>query len=50
MGTQKSKRRNFSGFSLDEAFIEVQVEKLLEWQLEPIVVAGSDVFRRCCSG
>ncbi len=45
MGNRKSKRRNFSGFSLDEAFVEVQVEKLLEWQLEPTIVAGSEVFQ-----
>ncbi len=44
MGTQKLKRRDFSEFSLDEAFVEVQVEKLLEWQLQPIVIAGSEVF------
>ncbi len=45
MGSRKSKRRNFSGFSLDEAFVEVQVEKLLEWQLEPTLVTGSEVFQ-----
>ncbi len=45
MTSQKSKRRNFSGFSLDEAFVEVQVEKLLEWQLEPTIVEGSEVFQ-----
>jgi hypothetical protein len=41
----KPKTKNFSSFSLDQAFEEVQVEKLLSWKMEPTVQAPSDFFQ-----
>jgi hypothetical protein len=38
----KPKTKNFSSFSLDQAFEEVQVEKLLPWKIEQKAIAPSD--------
>jgi hypothetical protein len=40
----KPKTKNFSSFSLDQAFEEVQVEKLLPWKMEQKVITPSDFF------
>jgi hypothetical protein len=41
---RKSKGKNFSSFSLDQALVETQVEKLLVWQLESDPIVPSDLF------
>jgi hypothetical protein len=42
----KPKIKNFSSFSLDQAFTEVQVEKLLLWHLESQGILPSDFFHQ----
>jgi hypothetical protein len=41
---KSDKRKNFSGFSLDDALREVSVKKLRPWQLETRAIAPSSVF------
>jgi hypothetical protein len=44
MTTRKSKGKNFSSFSLDQALTEVEVEKLLVWQITAPDMLPSDIF------
>jgi hypothetical protein len=44
---KSDKRKNFSGFSLDDALREVSVKKLRPWQLETRAIAPSSCFLWC---
>jgi hypothetical protein len=44
MASRKSKGKNFSSFSLDQALAEVEVEKLLAWQIKATEILPSAIF------
>jgi len=45
MGSRRSRRRNFSIFSLDDAIKEVSIKKLMPWFVEADPIELSDLFK-----
>lgn len=45
MKNPKIKKRNFSSFSLDDAFKEVQIKELIKWKVKLEPISSSDFFQ-----